>query len=104
MHDKRYFSVYVCVYLVLFVGSRVVPVRLDKETLTFIDALVKLGVYSSRSEAVRDLIRAGAEKHRWALDVARADDELFKMEKDLGEPPVKLNGALKDLLRERDRF
>ena len=80
------------------------PVRLDEKTLTFIDTLVKLGIYSSRSEAVRDLIRAGAEKHKWALDVARAVDELFKMEKDLGEPPIKLNGALKSLLRERGRF
>jgi len=89
---------------VLLLGSRIVPVRLDKETLAFIDTLVKLGVYSSRSEAVRNLIRAGAEKHKWALDVAKAVDELFKMEKDLGEPPIKLNGALKNLLRERGRF
>jgi len=45
--------------LVFSVGSKVVPVRLDDDLLKLVDELVRLGVYSSRSEALRELVRIG---------------------------------------------
>ncbi len=35
----------------------ILNVRLPDETITWIDSLVKKGVYNSRSEAIRDFIR-----------------------------------------------
>lgn len=46
------------------VVNKAVPVRLDDETLRLIDELVRLGVYSSRSEALRDLIKIGIKHVR----------------------------------------
>jgi len=43
---------------------RVIPLRLDNEVLSFVDMLIDLGVYSSRSEALRDLIKIGIEEYR----------------------------------------
>ena len=43
-------------------SSKVIPVRLDDEVLKFIEELVRLGIYSSRSEALRDVIKIGIEK------------------------------------------
>ena len=80
------------------------PLRLNSETLSFIDMLVKLGIYSSRSEALREPIRLGAEELKWIVKVAEATEKLFELERENGEIPVKLNGALKQLLKERSRF
>ena len=85
-------------------GSRVVPVRLDRELLAFVDTLVRLGVYGSRSEALRELIEIGVEELRWAGRVFEAVEELFVLEREEGEIPVRLEGALKQLLKERGRF
>ena len=52
-------------------GSRVVALRLDDETLELIDELVRAGLFSSRSEALRELVRAGAEKFRVLLRLWR---------------------------------
>ncbi len=85
-------------------GSRVIPVRLDDDDLAFIDLLVKLGIYRSRSEAIRELIRAGMRSHEDIVKVAKAVEELFRMEREEGAIPIRLDGALKQLLRERERF
>lgn len=85
-------------------NSQVVPVRLDSELLEFINMLVRLGVFKSRSEALRELISYGLEKFRWIPEVIEAVEKLFELEKKEGEIPVKLNGALKQLLKERGRF
>lgn len=84
--------------------NKVVPVRLDDKTLRLIDELVKLGVYSSRSEALRDLIRIGIKHVRRVKVIIEAVNKLFELEKEEGDIPVKLEGALKQLLAERERF
>ena len=79
-------------------GDKVVPIRLDDELLRLIDELVELGVYNSRSEALREFIRTGAKRVKTVANAAR---KLSQLEKDEGEIPVKLEGALKQLLAER---
>ena len=59
---------------------RVIPLRLDNEVLSFVDMLIDLGVYSSRSEALRDLIKIGIEKYRWMNRVYEAIEKFFKLE------------------------
>jgi len=81
------------------VGGRVVPVRLDEETLAAIDALVGLGIYKSRSEALRELVKAGLRQAGWSkvIDVVKKMLE----EAERGSEPLRLDGALEQLLRER---
>jgi len=85
-------------------GSKVVSVRLDDELLKLVDELVRLGVYGSRSEALRDFIRIGARYARQIQMVAEAVNKLFELEKEEGDIPVRLEGALRQLLGERERF
>ncbi|MBI4257496.1 MAG: ribbon-helix-helix protein, CopG family [Thaumarchaeota archaeon] len=85
-------------------GAQVVPVRLDKETLASIDTLVRLGVYESRSQALRELITGGVEKTSDIKEILRAVDRLFAEEKNQGRIPIRLGGATRQLLKERDRF
>jgi len=79
-------------------------VRLDRELLAFIDTLVKLGVYRSRSEALRELIEIGVRELRWAGKVFEAVEKLFEIERKEGDVPVRLDGALRQLLEERGRL
>ena len=83
---------------------RVVPIRLDDEILSFVDLLVKLGIYSSRSEALSELIKAGIKSYENIAKIAKAIERLFELEKEEGDIPIKLNNALSQLLGERDRF
>ncbi len=85
-------------------GSRVVPVRLDDDLLKLVDGLVRLGVYSSRSEALRDLVRIGARHVQRIHVVAEAVDRLFELEREEGDVPIRLEGGLRRLLSERGRF
>jgi len=82
----------------------VVPVRLDSETLELIEMLVRLRVFRSRSEALRELISSGLESFKWVSKVVEAVEKLFELEKRKGDIPVRLDGALKRLLEERGRF
>ncbi len=85
-------------------GSKVVPIRLDDDTLKLVDELVKLGVYSSRSEALRDLIRIGARHVRKIQMISETINKLFELEKKEGDIPIRLEGALRQLLANRERF
>jgi len=85
-------------------GSKVIPVRLDSDTLRLIEELVRLGIYSSRSEALRDLIRIGARHVRKISVIAEAVDRLFELEGREGDIPIRLKGALRQLMAERERF
>jgi len=84
--------------------GRVVPVRLDPELLEEVDALVRAGVYASRSEAIRALVEAGLEKIRRARLIAEAVEKLFELERGEGKPSVELRGGLQQLLEERGRY
>jgi len=90
--------------LVFSVGSKVVPVRLDDDLLKLVDELVRLGVYSSRSEALRELVRIGTRYISEIKIVAEAVNKLFELEREEGDIPVRLEGALTQLLAERERF
>ncbi len=82
-------------------GSQVVPIRVDKEVLEVVDELVRLGVFSSRSEALRELIKSGIRNYEKLAKIARSIDKLLEIEKEEKEIPIRLNGALKQLLEER---
>ena len=85
-------------------GSKVIPVRLDNDTLRLIEELVRLGIYSSRSEALRDLIRIGARHVGKIRVIADSVDKLFELESKEGDIPIRLKGALRRLIAERERF
>ncbi len=85
-------------------GSKVIPVRLDDEILEFIDEPVRLGLYSSRSEALRDIIRAGIRSMGQVREIDEAVTKLFELKKEEGNIPERLGGALRQLLAERGRF
>lgn len=89
---------------VVTMGSRTIPVRLESNDLREVDLLVKLGVFNSRSEALRELIRLGVKNLNDIADVALALKKLFELEKTEGGIPLKLPGATRHLLAERDRF
>ncbi len=64
--------------------------------------LVELEVFSSRSEALRELIEAGLDSYKSVVRIAKAVEKLFELEKEKGDTLVKLNGALKQLPEERE--
>ena len=84
--------------------TRVIPIRLDNDVIGFIDMLVELGIYSSRSEALRDLIKMGMEEFGWIAKVEEAVEKLFKLEEETGSIPIRVEGALEQLLKERSRL
>jgi len=82
-------------------GSRIVPVRLDDGDLRQVNLLVRFGLFSSRSEALRAFIRLGV---RSLKDVAEGLEKLSRLEAEEGDIPIRLDGALRELLAGRDRF
>ncbi len=95
-------KIFICIHLCILVGSRVVPVRLGEDELKKIDELVKHGVFRSRSEAIRELVRLGV-KLAYVSEVLEAVERLFELEKVEGRIPVELGGATRQLLEERER-
>ena len=85
-------------------GKQVVSLRLDDDILSFVNLLIKLGIYNSRSEALRELIKAGIRSFESIAKIAKAVEKLFDLEKEEGDIPIRLNSALKQLLEERNRF
>jgi len=83
--------------------SKVVPLRLEEEVLKAVDMLVKLGVYKSRNEALRSLVKKGLENTQEIKAVAEAVRKLFEIE-ELEGMPVKLEGVLTKFLEERERI
>jgi len=81
-----------------------VPLRLEERDLRQVDLLVSLGMYKSRSEALRELIRLGVKSLKDIFEVGEAVMKLEELEKREGDIPIKLKGVLKELLEERERF
>jgi Arc/MetJ-type ribon-helix-helix transcriptional regulator len=77
---------------------KVISVRLSERELREIDRLVECGVFRSRSEAIRELIRLGMENLTYLLE---AVERLFELEKVEGRIPIDLSGATEQLLKER---
>ena len=68
-----------------------IGVSLPKNLLEEFDNIIRTRGYSSRSEAIRDAIRNYIMEYKW-------------LEREEGDIPIKLEGALKQLLEERGRF
>ena len=83
--------------------TRGIPVRLDQDIVEAIDTLVSLGIYKSRSEALRELIKEGLRNLNWIIKVNKAVESLFEIERRTGKIPIELNGELKRFLEERRR-
>ena len=88
---------------VLHMVTKIVPVRLREEELKRIDRLVEYGIFQSRSEAIRELIRLGVESLAYLSEVLEAVEKLFELERVEGRIPIDLSGATEQLLRERER-
>ncbi len=83
--------------------SQVVPLRIDKRMLRNIDLLVELGLFSSRNEALRELVKNGIENLGEHVRIIELVDKLLEEERK-GKITIRLDGATKQLLRERDRL
>jgi Arc/MetJ-type ribon-helix-helix transcriptional regulator len=81
-------------------STKVIPVRLREQELKQIDQLVEYGVFRSRSEAIREIIKLGIEIAHLS-EVFRAVDKLFELERMEGRIPIDLSGATQQLLKER---
>jgi len=79
------------------------PIRLRDEELKQIDKLVELGIFQSRSEAIRELIKLGIKNLDRLPEISRALEKLFELEKTEGKIPINLGGSTKQLLKERGR-
>lgn len=72
----------------------VVPIRLTRQDARKIDLLVKLGIYRSRTEAIRAMIQAEADEqlssHMLSDKVLRVLDELLEYENKSGKNPLQI--------------
>ena len=72
----------------------VVPIRLSRQDARKLDLLVKLGLYNSRTEAIRAMIQATADEqlNRYMLNdrVREALNELLQAEKRHRENPLRI--------------
>ena len=69
-------------------------IRINKELLKIVDSLVKSGIYSNRSEVIRDSVR----RFVWEKEVGsihnngkNSVDEIRKIRKKLSEEPIDIN-------------
>ena len=72
----------------------VVPIRLSRQDARKLDLLVRLGLYNSRTEAMRAMIQATADeelkRHMLNERVKEALNELLQAEKRHGENPLRI--------------
>jgi len=64
---------------------------------------VELGVFKSRSEAVRALVKIGIEELSDLAVIVDACEKLFELERRLGDIPIRLRGGFKELIEMRER-
>ncbi|MGB9717712.1 MAG: ribbon-helix-helix domain-containing protein [Thermoproteota archaeon] len=83
--------------------SRIIPIRLKDQELRQIDRLVEYGIFQSRSEAIRELLRLGVENLSYISEISKALKKISELEKVEGRIPIDLSGATKQLLKERER-
>jgi hypothetical protein len=92
------------IVVVLGMGSKTVSIRIERETLDAVDALVRLGIFKSRSEALKTLIKIGLSSVGDVANIVKISERLFELERTLGYIPVRLDGGFKDLMEMRERF
>ena len=70
----------------------VVPIRLSREDARKLDLLVKLGIYTNRTEAIRAIVHAQADaqiaSHMLNERALRALDELLAYEERTAKNPI----------------
>jgi len=64
---------------------------------------VELGVFKSRSEAVRALVKIGVEELSDLAVIVDACEKLFELERRLGDIPIRFRGGFKELIEMRER-
>jgi Arc/MetJ-type ribon-helix-helix transcriptional regulator len=76
------------------IAMAVVPIRLSRQDARKLDLLVRLGLYNSRTEAIRAMIQATADEqlNRYLLSdtVKEALNELLQAEKRRGKNPLRI--------------
>jgi Arc/MetJ-type ribon-helix-helix transcriptional regulator len=76
------------------VAMTVVPIRLTRQDARKLDLLVRLGLYNSRTEAMRAMIQATADEqlNRYMLNdrMKEALNQLLQAEKQRGENPLRI--------------
>ncbi|RLE74917.1 MAG: hypothetical protein DRZ80_03720 [Thermoprotei archaeon] len=85
----------------------VVPIKLSKEEITLIDYLVRAGLFKSRNEAIRYMIRKGIQELLSELFISSEVDEiveaLLRAESDI--LVIKSEKTAEELVREeRERI
>ncbi len=85
----------------------VVPIKLSKEEITLIDYLVRAGLFKSRNEAIRCMIRKGLQELLSELFISSEVDEiveaLLRAESDI--LVIKSEKTAEELVREeRERI
>jgi len=72
----------------------VLPIRLSRQDTRKLDLLVKLGIYGSRTEAIRAMIQAKADeqlsRHMLSENILHVLDELLEYEKRMGRNPLRV--------------
>jgi Arc/MetJ-type ribon-helix-helix transcriptional regulator len=76
------------------IAVTVVPIRLSRQDARKLDLLVRLGIYNSRTEAMRAMIQATADEqlNRYMLNdrVKEALNGLLQAEKQEGKSPLRI--------------
>jgi Arc/MetJ-type ribon-helix-helix transcriptional regulator len=72
----------------------VLPIRLSRQDTRKLDLLVKLGIYGSRTEAIRAMIQAKADeqlsRHMLSENILHVLDELLEYENRAGRNPLRV--------------
>ena len=58
-------------------GSRTIPVRMRDDDIRQVDLLVELGMFNSRGEALRELIKLGVKNLSDVAEIAAALGEVI---------------------------
>jgi Arc/MetJ-type ribon-helix-helix transcriptional regulator len=82
--------------------TEVMPLRIDKATLSKIDKMVKSGIFKSRNEALNIVIKAGIKNFDFWTDIIKASDN-YDEDYDK-EVALRLNDALNTFLSERGGY
>ena len=88
-------------YLV-YMQTEVIPLRIDKATLSKLDKMVKSGMFKSRNEAFNIAIKAGIKNFDFWTDIINVSDS-YDEDYDK-EVSLRLSNALNKFLLDRDRY
>ena len=84
---------------------KTLSLRIDVDVIEFIDTLVKLGFYTDRDKALREMIKLGKERlyGEVMLKISNIVDKIIKFEEKAGEQAINASGLRKLIISERDQ-